>query len=132
MLSSAFESCSGVSSTCAGEVTSRPGLRLRPEREYMSRALGELAYVLVEVIDAEGRLVPDAQQRLSISVEGPARLVAAGSANPWGTESFRDHICTTFHGVAQAILAPTGKRGDAILRVSSPGIEAGRARITYG
>ncbi len=108
------------------------GLRLRPEREHVSRALGELAYVLVEVIDAVGRLVPDAQQRLSISIEGPARLIAAGSANPWGAESFRDDICTTFHGVAQVILAPTGKRGDAILRVSSPGIEEGRARISYG
>ena len=107
-------------------------LRLRAERTQVAASANDLAYVYAEVCDAEGRLVPDAQVRLSFAVVGPARLLVAGSANPQGIESFRDDSCTTFHGVAQAILAPTGGRGEAIIEVRSTDLASDRLSIAVG
>ncbi|TVV72766.1 glycoside hydrolase family 2 TIM barrel-domain containing protein [Sphingomonas solaris] len=105
-------------------------LRLRAEREAVPGIATELVYVHAEVLDAKGRLVPDAAVPLTFLVDGRARLRAAGSANPYGIESFQDNRTRTFHGTALAILQPTGQRGEATVRVSSPGLADGVQLIT--
>jgi len=107
-------------------------LRLNAERTRIPADAGQLAFIYAEVCDAAGRVVPDAQARLSFAVAGQAKLLASGSANPRGIESFTDPTTTSFHGVAQAILRPTGRRGDARVVVSSPGLTPGRASIRFG
>ena len=104
-------------------------LRLRAERTSVAGNLNELAYVFAEVLDAKGRLVPDAAVPLQFAVDGRARLRAAGSANPYGIESFQDNRTRSFHGTALAILQPTGQRGEAIVQVSSPGLQGARQSI---
>jgi beta-galactosidase len=115
------------------ETVGKPAMvRLKAERNRIAADASEIAYVYAEVCDAAGRVVPDAQARLSFAVSGQARLLAAGSANPRGIESFTDPTTTSFHGVAQAILRPTGRRGEARVAVSSPGLKPGRASINFG
>ena len=98
-------------------------LRLRAERKIIDGSPADLAYVFAEVCDAQGRLVPDAAVPLTFSVDGPARLLAAGSANPYGIESFQDADTRSFHGTALGIFQPTSRRGEATVRVSSPGLQ---------
>ena len=105
-------------------------LRLRAERTAVPGTADELAYVYAEVLDAKGRLVPDAAVPLTFAVEGRARLRAAGSANPYGIESFQDNRTRTFHGTALAIFQPTGQRGEATVRVFSPGLTDAVQSIT--
>lgn len=107
-------------------------VRLRAELPKLGSSPHDLAYVTAEILDSKGRLVPDAQVELRFSVKGPARLLACGSANPRGIGSFTDPRCRTFHGVAQAILAPSGKRGDVILRAEAPGFPIAHTRILIG
>lgn len=104
-------------------------LRLRAEQERIGSGPDELAFVFVEVTDAQGRLVPDAAVPVTFTVDDAARLLRAGSANPFGIESFQNARTRTFHGVAQAILQPTGRRGEAVVRVSGEGLIEGRLRL---
>jgi beta-galactosidase len=104
-------------------------LRLRAERTVIKGNASDLAYIFAEVLDADGRLVPDAAIPLDFSVTGPARLLAAGSANPYGIESFQDGRTRSFHGHALAIIQPTARRGEAQISVSSPGLRAASATI---
>lgn len=107
-------------------------VRVRAERTRVPADLNEVAFVYAEICDAAGNIVPDAQSQLSFAVSGPARILAAGSANPRGIESFTNPATTTFHGVAQTILRPTGRRGEARISVTSPGLVTGRASIDFG
>ena len=107
-------------------------VRLRAEQPQIAGAPGNLAYVFAEVCDARGRLVPDAAVPLKFSIEGPARLRAAGSANPYGIESFQDDVTRTFHGTALAIVQPRTLRGEVRIRVSSPGLGSGTLSVRVG
>ncbi|MBP6682679.1 MAG: DUF4982 domain-containing protein [Halioglobus sp.] len=107
-------------------------LRLRAERKNIAGSPADLAYVFAEVCDAQGRLVPDAAVPLTFAVSGPARLLAAGSANPYGIESFQDADTRSFHGVALGIFQPSARRGEATVRVTSPGLESGEQSILIG
>ena len=51
---------------------------------------GEFAFFQVEAVDAAGVANPLADDRLSFSVSGPGRIVAAGNGNPRAMESFAD------------------------------------------
>ena len=104
-------------------------LRLRAERPAIAGHPSDLAYVFAEVLDAQGRLVPDAAVPLSFAVSGAGRLLAAGSANPYGIESFQDADTRSFHGTALAIIEPAARRGEALIRVASPGLRAASASI---
>lgn len=104
-------------------------LRLRAERATIQGSPADLAHVFAEVCDAQGRIVPDAAVPLTFEVEGPMKLLAAGSANPYGIESFQDARTRTFHGTALAILQPSTRRGEASVRVSSPGLKQGSLSI---
>lgn len=98
-------------------------LRLRAERGVIAGNAADLGYVFAEVLDAQGRLVPDAAVPLVFDVGGAARLLATGSANPYGIESFTDNRTRSFHGTALAIVQPATRRGEAMVRVSSPGLK---------
>ena len=99
-------------------------LRLRAERSTIDGSVADLAYIFAEVCDARGRPVPDAAVPLNFSVTGKGRLRAAGSANPYGIESFQDGLTRSYHGTALVIVQPTGRRGEIVVNVASPGLRS--------
>ena len=107
-------------------------LRLRAERSMIAGDVSDLGYVHAEVCDANGRPVPDAAVPLTFAASGPARLLAAASANPYGIESFQDERTRSYHGVALAIIQPTARRGEAVIRVTSPGLRPATTTIRMG
>ena len=81
------------------------------------------------MLDAAGRLVPDAAVPLTFTVSGAGRLRAAGSANPYGIESFQDTRTRSYHGTALAIVQPAPRRGEAVIHVASPGLRPATTTI---
>ncbi|TVV74164.1 glycoside hydrolase family 2 TIM barrel-domain containing protein [Sphingomonas solaris] len=104
-------------------------LRLRAEQASIGHGPDELAYLIAEVTDVRGQIVPDAAVPVKFIVAGAARLLRAGSANPYGIESFQNAETRTFHGVAQAILQPTGSPGECSVRAGSTGLLSDPIRI---
>ena len=107
-------------------------LRLRAERLMIAGNVSDLGHVLAEVCDGNGRPVPDAAVPLTFAVSGPARLLAAASANPYGIESFQDDRTRSYHGAAMAIIQPATRRGEAVIRVTSPGLRPATTTIRMG
>ena len=107
-------------------------LRLRAERKVIKGDASDLGYVFAEVTDAQGRIVPDAAVPLLFEVGGAGALRAAGSANPYGIESFQDNRTRSYHGTALAIVQPAKRRGDAVVCVSSPGLASSSLTIRVG
>ena len=91
-------------------------LKLTADRSTIHADRNDLCYVTVEVVDANGRRVPDAEIPVQFSVTGAGELAAQGSSAPNQPASFRVPQCTTFQGRCLAILRPTGSPGKITLR----------------
>jgi beta-galactosidase len=78
---------------------------------------------MIEIVDANGRIVPDASIKIEAKVEGGAKLSGLGSGNPITSEDYTDHESETYKGHACAILRSTYKEGKARLTVRAEGLE---------
>jgi beta-galactosidase len=96
-------------------------LRLTPDRSRLRADRSDLAYVLVEVLDARGVLVPHVRPTVRVALEGQGELAALASADPLDVRGFRGTECAVFQGVCQAILRPTGA-GTVTLRAEADGL----------
>ncbi len=104
------------------------GVRLVPETESLRADGTALAYVRAEIIDREGRRVPNAAVKLTAEAEGPAELLGFGSANPETDENYTRGSFTSWHGSALAVLRAGTQKGEARLTVTADGL--GSAEIT--
>jgi hypothetical protein len=68
----------------------------------------DLAFVALELRDADGVLVTDADTEVTVTVTGAVELAGMASANPKTTERFADNTWRTFDGRAIAVIRPTG------------------------
>ena len=91
---------------------------------------GRLAHVLIEVLDQENRLVPDAVNLVRVAVDGPATLAGIGSANPHYVDSYQQPRRWTYHGRALAILRATGERGVIGFSATSDGLRGDTLRLS--
>ena len=118
----AYESGTEIGSiafTTAGEARK---LLLTPDRMKLNASRDDLSYVIVTVVDEDGRLVSDAVVPVSFSVSGVGEIAAVGNANPKDVASFRKPYRDTFHGTCAVIVRPTGKPGLVEVRAQSRGI----------
>jgi beta-galactosidase len=90
----------------------------------------DLSYVTVEVVDANGQRVPNAEVMVRFSVSGAGELAAQGSGTPNDPASFRAPIRKTFQGRCLAILRPLGSPGVIQLRAEADDLEPAETTIT--
>ena len=104
------------------ETTGEPvGIRLRADRTTITSNGTDLAYIVAELVDAEGQVVQTDDRKVSFSCTGEGILLASGNAAPDDMESFRSASPMLFGGKALAILKSTGKPGEITLTVSCDG-----------
>ena len=93
-------------------------LSLRPETESVSGA-DDLCFIWVELADDEGIVDVVDDDRVRVSVSGPAELLSLASAAPSTRESFVDDEHHTYRGRALAIIRGTGEPGTITLHATS-------------
>ncbi len=86
----------------------------------------DLAVVELSVLDAHGHFAPTACVPVTLSLEGPARILGAGNGDPAfrGRErpedpAARTFTIDTFNGLAQVLIQGTGESGDIHLTLQS-------------
>lgn len=89
----------------------------------------DLQYVAVEIVDAEGNVVPDAEIALEACAEGAAVLAAFGSANPVTAENYTAGKFTSYRGKVMAILRAGYEAGEAVLTVSADGLASQSVKV---
>lgn len=107
------------------ETTGVPAaIRLTADRSLLTTDNTDLAVVNVAVVDAQGRIVPVADNKVSFTVTGPARLIGVGNGDPSSHEPDKACSRSAFNGLAQAIVQTTLKSGKIVLKAESPGLKA--------
>jgi beta-galactosidase len=122
----AYTGGQAVAETILNTSAEPAGLRLTPDRAKLQAALiagtPDLSYVTVEVVDAQGCLVPDAEHQIHFDVSGPGEIAAVGSGNPTTTESYVGSQRKAFRGRALVVVKSTGKPGSIQLSAQSEGL----------
>ena len=106
------------------------GLRAAADRTEIHADGADLALVTVEIIDAQGHVVPDASPLLEFALEGPGVLLGLGSGDPACHEPDHADRHSAFHGLAQAIVQSAGALGEICLTVRSANLTPALVKIT--
>ena len=104
-------------------------IRLTADRSLIKNSRNDLAYVTVEIVDADGRLIPDASIPLQFSIEGNGEITATASASPDDMQSFQKPEHRTFRGKCLVIVRPKDNGGKIILQAKGGGLAGGQIVI---
>lgn len=97
-------------------------IRLSADRDSLVADKADLAVVTVEVLDAAGRVVPTAGNKIAFKLAGPAALIGVGNGDPSCHEPDKGDSRSAFNGLAQAIVQTTRQSGEITLEATSPGL----------
>ncbi len=104
-------------------------LKLVADRTNIRADRNDLSYVTVEVVDANGRRVPNAEVPVRFTVSGAGELAAQASAVPNEPASFRLPVRTTYQGRCLVILRPQGGSGTITLKAEADGVKSATAVV---
>jgi len=108
------------------ETTGAPAaIRLTSDRIRLAADNDDLAVVTVAVIDAQGRVVPVADNEITFKLSGPAKLIGVGNGDPSSHEPDQASHRAAFNGLAQAIVQTTTKGGRIKLTAEAAGLKTG-------
>jgi beta-galactosidase len=104
-------------------------LRLSPDRERIGRDAGDLSFVTVEVVDADGLVHPNAGNAVSFTVEGEGTIAAVGNGDPTSTEPYTGDRRSAYRGRCLVVLKSSGTRGAIQLRAEATGLAAAETTV---
>ena len=94
-------------------------LRLTADRRTTEADGQSLAFIIVEVVDKEGRVCPEAAIPCDVVVSGQGTLMAAASADLKDREPYTTPHVTTWKGRAIIIVRSTQRKGQISVKVKS-------------
>ncbi len=116
--------------TARRETTRAPSrIAMRPDRHSIAGDGEDVVLFAVEVQDAQGRVVPTADNQISFTVTGPGRLIGVGNGDPTSHESDKGETRKAFSGLCMAIVQAAREAGTVTLEATSPGLEAASVSV---
>ncbi len=106
-------------------VTTNEPVRLEAltDRETIYADGKDLSFVTVKVTDKNGLTVPDANNQITFSIEGPGEIVATDNGDPCDFTPFPAHERKAYSGMALVIIrSKAGKPGSVVITAQSPGL----------
>ena len=94
------------------KTTGRPaGLQLKADRTQLQADGQDATVVEVDVVDAQGRIVPDADNEITFSIAGAGHNLGVGNGDPSSHESDKGNTRRAFHGARPARPGREPERG---------------------
>ena len=104
-------------------------IMLTTERNTLAPVWDDVATVSATVVDANGVLVPTANDLINFNITGPGRIAAVDSADNASHESFQATERRAYQGRCFALLKADASRGRITLVASAPGLSSGSITI---
>lgn len=114
---------SGARITDVVQTASEPAhLQLAADRDTLTTDGRDLSFVRVTVRDADGVLVPKANNRVEFDVSGPGKIVGVSSGDPTSHEPFKADHRRAFNGQCQVTIQTTGDPGSITVTARAEGL----------
>jgi beta-galactosidase len=97
-------------------------LRLRLDRGEIRAGVRDVAHVEVEIVDADGVVVPTSDALVRFTVEGPAHLLAVGNGDPTDHSPYQARERRAFHGRLLAMIQSTRDPGSVRVTARADGL----------
>jgi beta-galactosidase len=109
------------------ETTGAPAaIRLSADRASLAADHADVAVVNVAVVDAQGRVVPIADNKITFTVHGPGQLIGVGNGDPSSHEPDKANSRSAYNGLAQAIVQTSSQGGTIELTAESAELNSDR------
>jgi beta-galactosidase len=105
-------------------------LALIADRSTIRSTPDDVAHITVQVLDAEGRMVPTANDQITFALLGEGRILGLDNGQPDSHEPFKGNTRKAFNGLALAILQSTGRSGSFTLSASAQSLAPAQITIT--
>jgi beta-galactosidase len=89
----------------------------------------DLIFLTGDIQDANGALVPSAENAVSFMISGPGQIVGVDNGNPIDTSSYKGTSRKAFSGKVLAIVRSTGVAGTIMVTAASSGLTSGSASV---
>lgn len=122
---------SAMESTCIRTAGKPAAIRLSADRHDLAADGRDMAFVVIEIVDADGNIVPLADNSLNVSISGNAQLKALGNADIKDEDPYTDSCHRAWKGRALAAVKSNGKKGNATIKVSSPLLKTKSMKLNF-
>ncbi len=114
-----------VTATDQVETTGPPAaLKLTTDRTKLTADGEDVTMVEVDVVDAQGRIVPDASNLVTFGLSGAGRIAGVGNGDPSCHEPDQAHSRSAFQGKCLVIVGAGGTPGRLTLSARAPGLRS--------
>lgn len=93
---------------------------------------GSMSFLTLSIVDSKGTLVPNAANVLTITVDGPGRLVGVDNGKQDNAHGYQETAVAAANGQAVAVIGTTGRRGAITVTATSPGLAPARMTLPGG
>ena len=97
-------------------------IELKADRSTIHADGDDLSFVTARVVDKDGHVCPNADNKIAFEISGPADVIATDNGDPINLESFQSPKHKAFHGLALAIVRAQSKSGSAKLTATADGL----------
>jgi len=105
------------------------GLRLTPDRAVVHADGEDLSFVTVEAVDAQGRVLPYADQDVQFSLNGPGAIAAVGNGDGQDGAAYQADHRKLFEGRALVVVRTSRRSGPITLTAKTTGLQDASLRI---
>ena len=112
--------------TTAGDASK---LRLSADRTVINADGEDLSFVTVEAVDAQGRLQPNTDGEVQLSINGPGTIAAVGNGDGQDPASYQGDRRKLFRGRALVVVRSSRQSGSIKLTAKTSGMSDGFVRI---
>ena len=106
------------------QTTGQPAaIRLSADQNEINADAYDIANIKVEIVDENGRIVPDAGNLIEFKVEGEGILKGTDNGNPMDRTQMQSKDRNAFNGLALAVIQSTRKSGTIRLTAVSDGLK---------
>jgi beta-galactosidase len=95
---------------------------LVPDRKNIKADGSDLSFVTVKVVDAQGTVLPNADNLVQFELSGEGTIAGVDNGNQISHEPFKANHRKAFHGLAMAIIQSKDKASRITLKATSAGL----------
>jgi beta-galactosidase len=107
-------------------------LVLKADRASIAADGRDLSYIEVDVVDAQGVVVPQANNTIAFTISGPGTLVGLDGGDSTNHDSYKGTSHAAFSGKLMAIVQSTTTAGTITLKATSGSLTGSSATINTG